>query len=88
MAKGIIKSGAEIIYGYPGIPSTEVIQSLLPLSRELGIQIDIEWSINEKAFKITAGAAQANVEEALGTIIDKAIKKAGKSISILNKKDK
>ena len=47
MAKGFIKSGAEVIYGYPGTPSTEVIQSLLPLSRELGIQIDVEWSIKK-----------------------------------------
>jgi TPP-dependent indolepyruvate ferredoxin oxidoreductase alpha subunit len=58
MAKGFIKSGAEVIYGYPGTPLIEVIQSLPPQSRELGIQIDVEWSINEKiAFKIATGTA-------------------------------
>jgi len=38
MAKGIIESGVEVICGYPGAASTEVIQSLLPRSKELGVK--------------------------------------------------
>ena len=58
IAEGIIESGVEVICGYPGTPSTEVIQTLLPQAKDLGIHI--EWSVNEKvAFEIAAGAAWA-----------------------------
>ncbi|MBU4509572.1 hypothetical protein KJ830_00845, partial [bacterium] len=56
IAEGIIESGVEVVTGYPGTPSTEVILTLLPQKEELGIHI--EWSTNEKvAFEIAAGAA-------------------------------
>ena len=56
IAEGIIESGVGIVCGYPGTPSTEVIQTLLPQAKDLGIHI--EWSVNEKvAFEIAAGVA-------------------------------
>ena len=58
IAEGVIESGVEVVSGYPGTPSTEVILTLLPQKKELGIHI--EWSVNEKvAFEIAAGAAWA-----------------------------
>jgi len=58
IAEGIIESGVEVVSGYPGTPSTEVILTLLPQKEKLGIHI--EWSINEKvALEIAAGAAWA-----------------------------
>lgn len=58
IAEGVIESGADVVTGYPGTPSTEVILTLLPQKEELGIHI--EWSTNEKvAFEIAAGAAWA-----------------------------
>ena len=58
IAEGIIESEVEMVCGYPGTPSTEVILTLLPQEKQLGIHI--EWSINEKvAFEIAAGAAWA-----------------------------
>ncbi len=58
IAEGVIESGVEVVTGYPGTPSTEVILTLLPRKKELGIHI--EWSTNEKvAFEIAAGAAWA-----------------------------
>lgn len=58
IAEGIIESGVEVVTGYPGTPSTEVILTLLPQKEELGIHI--EWSTNEKvSFEIAAGAAWA-----------------------------
>ncbi len=58
IAEGIIESGVEVVCGYPGTPSTEVIQTLLPQAKDLGIHI--EWSVNEKvAFEIAAAAAWA-----------------------------
>lgn len=58
IAEGVIESGVEVVTGYPGTPSTEVILTLLPQKEELGIHI--EWSTNEKvAFEIAAGVAWA-----------------------------
>ena len=58
IAEGIIESEVEVVTGYPGTPSTEVILTLLPQKEKLGIHI--EWSVNEKvAFEIAAGAAWA-----------------------------
>ena len=58
VAEGIIEAGVEVVSGYPGTPSTEVILTLLPFVKELGIHI--EWSVNEKvAAEIAAGAAWA-----------------------------
>jgi len=58
IAEGIIESRVDVVTGYPGTPSTEVILTLLPQEKELGMHI--EWSVNEKvAFEIAAGAAWA-----------------------------
>jgi indolepyruvate ferredoxin oxidoreductase alpha subunit len=58
IARGVVEAGAKIVIGYPGTPSSEVIQTLAPKSRELGIRV--EWAVNEKvAFDIAAGAALA-----------------------------
>ncbi|MDD5015055.1 MAG: thiamine pyrophosphate-dependent enzyme [Atribacterota bacterium] len=58
IVEGIIESGVKVICGYPGTPSTEVIQTLLPMVKDLGTHI--EWSVNEKvALEIAAGAAWA-----------------------------
>jgi indolepyruvate ferredoxin oxidoreductase alpha subunit len=58
IAEGVIESGVEVVTGYPGTPSTEVVLTLLPHEKELGIHI--EWSTNEKvAFEIASGAAWA-----------------------------
>ncbi|MEA2086774.1 MAG: thiamine pyrophosphate-dependent enzyme [Candidatus Caldatribacteriota bacterium] len=58
VAEGIIESGVEVVCGYPGTPSTEVILTLLSQKEELGIHI--EWSTNEKvAFEIASAAAWA-----------------------------
>ncbi|RLC39018.1 MAG: hypothetical protein DRH33_03570, partial [Candidatus Nealsonbacteria bacterium] len=58
IAEGAIESGVEVVTGYPGTPSTEVVLTLLPQEKELGIHI--EWSINEKvAFEIASAAAWA-----------------------------
>jgi len=34
IAEGIIESGVEVVSGYPGTPSTEVILNLLPQKEE------------------------------------------------------
>lgn len=58
IAEGIIETGVDVITGYPGTPSTEVILTLLTQKEKLDMHI--EWSVNEKvAFEIAAGAAWA-----------------------------
>ena len=62
IAEGAIESGVEVVSGYPGTPSTEVILALLPQKNELGIHI--EWSVNEKvAFEIAAEIGRASCRE-------------------------
>jgi len=59
IAEGVIESGVEVITGYPGTPSSEVILTLISLQNRIDSSIQhIEWSINEKvALEIAAGAA-------------------------------
>ena len=58
VAEGITESGADVVTGYPGTPSTEVVLTLLSQKKKLDMHI--EWSVNEKvAFEIAAGAAWA-----------------------------
>ncbi|GAB4112036.1 MAG: indolepyruvate ferredoxin oxidoreductase subunit alpha [Candidatus Caldatribacteriota bacterium] len=59
IAEGVIESGAEVITGYPGTPSSEVILNLKSLQNKADFRSEhIEWSINEKvALEIAAGAA-------------------------------
>jgi indolepyruvate ferredoxin oxidoreductase alpha subunit len=35
IAEGVIESGAEVVTGYPGTPSTEVILTLLPQGKRI-----------------------------------------------------
>ena len=56
IAFGALAAGAKVISGYPGTPSTEVIQTLLKMDGLDGTKV--EWSVNEKvAFEVAAGAA-------------------------------
>ena len=58
IARGAIEADARLVIGYPGTPSSEVIQTLAPLAKGLGMRA--EWAVNEKvAFDTAAGAALA-----------------------------
>ncbi len=55
IALGAIAAGIDLIAGYPGTPSTEVLETVA--SHNPG-DIHVEWSINEKAgMEVAAGAA-------------------------------
>jgi indolepyruvate ferredoxin oxidoreductase, alpha subunit len=50
-ARGAIEAGVKSALGYPGTPSTEVIETLIQGSYETGVHA--EWAVNEKvAFDI------------------------------------
>ena len=60
IARGAIEAGVEVVASYPGTPSSEIVETLLDISTELGFYA--EWSVNEKvSFELVAGAALTGV---------------------------
>ncbi|HOT07524.1 MAG TPA: indolepyruvate ferredoxin oxidoreductase subunit alpha [Methanotrichaceae archaeon] len=59
IARGILESGAGLVAGYPGTPSSEIIETLSPLAGQR--RMHVEWSVNEKvALEVAIGASWAN----------------------------
>jgi len=60
IARGLLDAGVGVATGYPGTPSTEVIESLVRLRGDADIHV--EWSVNEKvALEVAAGASWSGV---------------------------
>jgi indolepyruvate ferredoxin oxidoreductase, alpha subunit len=60
IARGAIEAGIQVYAAYPGTPSSEISETLINLSKELGFYG--EWSINEKvAFEVAYGACTTGV---------------------------
>ena len=57
MALGALTAGVTVVAGYPGTPSTEVLETV---ARRRPEGVYVEWSVNEKAaLEVAAGAAYA-----------------------------
>ena len=57
IALGAIAAGVQMVAGYPGTPSTEVLETIAKNRTE---DIYVEWSVNEKAaMEVGIGAAYA-----------------------------
>ena len=57
IALGALAAGVNVVAGYPGTPSTEVLETV---ARRKSEGVYVEWSINEKAaMEVAAGAAYA-----------------------------
>ena len=57
IALGALAAGVNLVAGYPGTPSSEIIENLAKYNDG---SIHIEWSVNEKAaMEVAAGAAYA-----------------------------
>lgn len=55
IALGAIKAGVRVVCGYPGTPSTEVLETV---AKNNDGSIYVEWSVNEKtAMEVAAGAS-------------------------------
>jgi len=55
IALGAIRAGVRVVSGYPGTPSTEILETV---ARHNDGSIYVEWSVNEKvALEVGAGAA-------------------------------
>ncbi|WP_292466242.1 indolepyruvate ferredoxin oxidoreductase subunit alpha [Methanolobus sp.] len=59
IARGIVEGGGQVISGYPGTPSSEIIGTLAAMVER---DFYVEWSVNEKvALEVAAGAAMTGV---------------------------
>ncbi len=57
IAMGAIQAGVNLVAGYPGTPSTEILETV---AKENDGSIYVEWSVNEKAaLEVAAGASYA-----------------------------
>ena len=57
IALGALHSGVNVVCGYPGTPSSEILESV---AREKDGSVYVEWSVNEKAaLEVAAGASYA-----------------------------
>ena len=55
IALGALAAGVDVATGYPGTPSTEILETL---GKRAPQRVHVEWSINEKAaMEVAAGAA-------------------------------
>lgn len=56
---GAIRAGVQVVSGYPGTPSTEVLETI---AKNNDGSVYVEWSVNEKvALEVAAGAAYTGV---------------------------
>jgi len=55
IARGALEAGVQFATGYPGTPSSEIVESLARVADEIGIYV--EWSTNEKVATEAAAAA-------------------------------
>lgn len=56
MGLAALAAGVRVVSGYPGTPSTEVLETIARHNQDKGIHV--EWSVNEKAgLEVAAGAA-------------------------------
>jgi len=57
IAIGALCSGVKVVCGYPGTPSTEIIETIYHVPHE---NVHLEWSVNEKAaMEVAASASYA-----------------------------
>ncbi|HIH70328.1 MAG TPA: indolepyruvate ferredoxin oxidoreductase subunit alpha [Methermicoccus shengliensis] len=64
IARGLLDAGVGVITGYPGTPSTEVLESVVRLKGDADVHV--EWSVNEKvALEVAVGASWSGVRSAI-----------------------
>jgi indolepyruvate ferredoxin oxidoreductase alpha subunit len=75
IARGALEAGVHFASGYPGTPSSEIIQALSQAAKNLNIHV--EWSTNEKVATEGAGAAASAGLRSMATM-----KNAGLSVAL------
>lgn len=60
IAQGALEAGVRVATGYPGTPSSEIIETLAKKAKDHALYV--EWSVNEKvAMEVAAAASFANL---------------------------
>jgi indolepyruvate ferredoxin oxidoreductase alpha subunit len=60
IARGALEAGVSVIAGYPGTPSSEIIETLAKVSSQQNLYV--EWSVNEKvAMEVAAAGSFAGL---------------------------
>jgi indolepyruvate ferredoxin oxidoreductase alpha subunit len=60
IARGALEAGVRVVAGYPGTPSSEIIQTLANVASDQGLYV--EWSVNEKvALEVAAAGSFAEL---------------------------
>ncbi|MGC9443526.1 MAG: indolepyruvate ferredoxin oxidoreductase subunit alpha [Candidatus Methanospirareceae archaeon] len=56
IARALFEAGAGVITGYPGTPSSEIVETAAQFAKQYSVHV--EWSVNEKvAVEVASGAA-------------------------------
>jgi len=66
IARGALEAGVRVAAGYPGTPSSEIIESLAKVAQER--ELYVEWSVNEKVALEVAAAASFSELRSLATM--------------------
>lgn len=60
IVRGALEAGVQVAAGYPGTPSSEIIESLAKVAHEANLYV--EWSVNEKlSMEVAAAGSFANL---------------------------
>jgi indolepyruvate ferredoxin oxidoreductase alpha subunit len=60
IARGALEAGVNVAAGYPGTPSSEIVETLSKVAKEMHLYV--EWSVNEKvSLEVAASASFANL---------------------------
>ena len=54
IARAAVEAGCAVAAAYPGTPSSEILAAVADLKNEFGLDIHVEWSVNEKVAFETA----------------------------------
>ena len=66
LARGLVEAGVNVVTGYPGTPSSEIIPGVIALKKQHSLNTYIEWSVNEKvALEVALAASWAGKRAAV-----------------------
>lgn len=65
MARGLVENGCVVAASYPGTPASEILSAIDVWRQAEGVDMHLEWAVNEKvAFEIAYAASQSGLRAA------------------------
>jgi indolepyruvate ferredoxin oxidoreductase alpha subunit len=62
LARGLVESGCVVATSYPGTPASEILGAVKAWQQQEGVEMHLEWAVNEKvAFEIAYTASQTGL---------------------------